>query len=245
MKPAKTRQILNAPLSWRDMPWGDYFRDALTQQLQPYLGKLYGFHMLKLGNLSAEINTENCSISHQVNVGSEGELLQVLANPMQLPFESKSIDACLLAHTLAWSQDPHRVLREVDRVLIDDGWMIISGFNPFSLLGMSKIVPGLMRKAPWSGRMFSQMRLLDWLGLLNYEVVFRTRFQVLPWHRQGGKLISAHLPALGCLNIVVARKRTFPLLPTRARKSLSASQIRQTVNATRQFRQADDQDSFL
>ncbi|MDU7867362.1 MAG: SAM-dependent methyltransferase, partial [Pantoea sp.] len=49
MKPAKTRQILNAPLSWRDMPWGDYFRDALTQQLQPYLGKLYGFHMLKLG----------------------------------------------------------------------------------------------------------------------------------------------------------------------------------------------------
>ncbi len=22
------------------MPWGDYFRDALTQQLQPYLGKL-------------------------------------------------------------------------------------------------------------------------------------------------------------------------------------------------------------
>lgn len=93
--------------------------------------------------------------------------------------------------------------------------------------------------------MFSQMRLLDWLGLLNYEVVYRTRFQVLPWHQQGGKLISAHLPALGCLNIVVARKRTFPLLPTRAKKSLSTSKIRQTVNATRQFRKAEDQDSAL
>lgn len=136
-------------------------------------------------------------------------------------------------------------LREVDRVLIDDGWMIISGFNPFSLLGVSKMVPGLNRKAPWSGRMFSQVRLVDWLGLLNYEVVYRTRFQVLPWHRQGGKLISAHLPALGCLNIVVARKRTFPLLPTRAKKSMSTSKIRQTVNATRQFRQAEDQDSVL
>lgn len=245
MKRAKTRQILTAPHSWRDMPWGDYFRDALTQQLQPYLGKLYGFHMLKLGNLSAEINTEHCAISHQVNVGSEGELLQVLAQPTQLPFESKSIDACLLAHTLAWSQDPHRVLREVDRVLIDDGWMIISGFNPFSLLGISKVLPGIQRKAPWSGRMFSQMRLLDWLSLLNYEVVFRTRFQVVPWHRQGGKVISAHLPALGCLNIVVARKRTFPLTPTRAKKAPSKAQLRPAVNATRQFRAAKDQDSTL
>ncbi|MBZ6388688.1 MULTISPECIES: methyltransferase domain-containing protein [Pantoea] len=245
MKRAKTRQILTAPHSWRDMPWGDYFRDALTQQLQPYLGKLYGFHMLKIGNLSAEINTEHCAISHQVNVGSEGELLQVLAQPTQLPFESKSIDACLLAHTLAWSQDPHRVLREVDRVLIDDGWMIISGFNPFSLLGVSKVLPGIQRKAPWSGRMFSQMRLLDWLSLLNYEVVFRTRFQVVPWHRQGGKVISAHLPALGCLNIVVARKRTFPLTPTKAKKALSNAQLRPAVNATRQFRAAKDQDSTL
>jgi len=243
MKPAKTRQILTAPHSWRDMPWGDYFRDALTQQLQPYLGKLYGFHMLKIGNLSAEINTEHCAISHQVNVGSEGELLQVLAQPSQLPFESKSVDAVLLAHTLAWSQDPHRVLREVDRVLIDDGWMIISGFNPFSLLGISKALPGIQRKAPWSSRMFSQMRLLDWLNLLNYEVMYRTRFQVVPWHRQGGKVISAHLPALGCLNIVIARKRTFPLTPTKAKKSLAKAQLRPAVNATRQFRAAKDQDS--
>ena len=243
MKPAKTRQILTAPRSWRDMPWGDYFRDALTQQLQPYLGKLYGFHMLKLGSLSAEINTSQCAISHQVNVGIEGDDLQVIANTTQLPFEAKSIDACLLAHTLSWSQDPHRVLREVDRVLIDDGWMIISGFNPFSLLGISKGIPGLHKRAPWSGRMFSQTRLLDWLSLLNYEVVYRTRFQVVPWHSQGGKVISAHLPALGCLNIVVARKRTFPLTPTKMKKSLNKAQLRQTVNATRQFREVKDQDS--
>ncbi len=56
-------------------------------------------------------------------------------------------------------------------------------------------------------------------------------------------MISAHLPALGCLNIVVARKRTFPLTPTKAKRSLSKTQVRQTVNATRQFRQAKDQDS--
>lgn len=243
MKPAFTKHILTEPQTWRDMPWGDYFRDALQQQLQPCLGKLYGFHLLKMGNLSAEIDTTHCAISHQVNVGSAGEQMQVIAQPTQLPFASKSVDACLLAHTLAWSQDPHHVLREVDRVLIDNGWMIISGFNPFSLLGIGKAIPAIQRKAPWSGRMFSQTRLLDWLSLLNYEVIYRTRFQVIPWHRQGDKNISTHLPALGCLNIVVARKRTFPLTPARAKKTLARTQLRPAVNATRQFRAARDQDS--
>jgi hypothetical protein len=56
-------------------------------------------------------------------------------------------------------------------------------------------------------------------------------------------VISAHLPALGCLNIVVARKRTFPLTPTKMKKSLSQSQLRQTVNVSRQFREVKDQDS--
>lgn len=62
---------------------------------------MYGFHLLKVGSLSAEIDTEQCAISHQVNVGLSGENMQVKADPMCLPFESKSVDACLLAHCLA------------------------------------------------------------------------------------------------------------------------------------------------
>ncbi|MXP56216.1 methyltransferase domain-containing protein [Pantoea sp. Mhis] len=197
------------PQSWQDMLWGNYFCDELTKQLQPYLGKLYGFHMLKIGNLSAEINTRHCSISHQVSVGNKGDKLQVIANEDQLPFESKSIDVCLLAHTLVWSEDPHSVLREVDRVLIDDGWIIISGFNPFSLLGISKVIIGLHRRAPWSGHMFSQIRLLDWLNLLNYEVIYRTCCRIIPWYRQEIKIINFSM--LGCINVVIARKRTLPL----------------------------------
>lgn len=50
------------------MPWGEYYRESLERQMKPWLAKLYGFHLLKIGNLSAEINTEACAISHQVNV---------------------------------------------------------------------------------------------------------------------------------------------------------------------------------
>lgn len=235
MKPAKTRQIRHVPESWSEIPCGAFYRDALSEQLRPSLSKLYGFHLLKIGNLSAEIDTQSCAISHQVNVGLGGESFQVRADPLSLPFESKSVDACLLAHTLAWSSDPHRVLREVDRVLIDDGWMIISGFNLFSVLGMGKLIPVLHRRIPWNSRMFTQMRLLDWLSLLNYEVMQRTSFQVLPWNRLGGKMITRHLPALGCLNVIVARKRTFPLTMNPAKKSAGTRQLH-AVGATNQYR---------
>ncbi|HBO38060.1 MAG TPA: SAM-dependent methyltransferase, partial [Pasteurellaceae bacterium] len=39
-------------------------------------------------------------------------------------------DACLLANTLNFSQDPHQLLREVHRVLNDDGYLFLSLFNP-------------------------------------------------------------------------------------------------------------------
>lgn len=240
MKPAKTRHIPDKPSSWREMSGGENYRDALTEHLKPCLAKLYGFHFLKVGQLSTEIDTDACPISHQVNVALQGNNLQVQADPLRLPFEAKSIDACLLAHTLAWSHDPHRLLREVDRVLIDDGWLILSSFNPISLLGIGKLIPGLHRRAPWNSRMFSQMRIIDWLSLLNYEVVQRNRFQVVPWSRHGGKVISNHLPALGCITILVARKRTFPLTINPAKRNAAKAPLRSAVGATRHYRQTQD-----
>lgn len=211
MKPARIPHTVTAPEHWSSMPWGEYYRETLEQQMKPWLAKLYGFHLLKIGNLSAEINTEACAISHQVNVSLAGNPMQVRADPLHLPFAEKSVDACLLAHTLPWCSDPHRLLREADRVLIDDGWMILTGFNPVSLMGLRKLVPVLRKGTPYNSRMFTLMRQLDWLALLNFEVLHYGRYQVLPWSRHGGKLLSTHLPALGCLQLIVARKRTIPL----------------------------------
>ena len=236
MKPARIPLGAAAPARWREMPRGEYYREALESQLRPWLAKLYGFHLLKIGNLSAEINTEACAISHQVNVSLRGEPMQVMADPLHLPFAEKSVDACLLAHTLGWSEDPHRLLREADRVLIDDGWLIITGFNPLSFIGLRKLVPVLRRRTPYNSRMFTMTRQLDWLALLNFEVLHQGRFQVLPWSRKGGTLLSTHLPALGCLQTIVARKRTVPLTLNPQRHSKAKAPLRQAVGATRQYR---------
>ncbi|QCR35223.1 methyltransferase domain-containing protein [Nissabacter sp. SGAir0207] len=227
---------LYLPRSWEEIPRGEAFRAALEQQLQPWWPKMYGYHLLKLGNLSAGIDSEKCPISHQVNVGLCGEGLQVLADPVQLPFAEKSVDACLIAHTLAYARDPHRILREVDRVLIDDGWLVMTNFNLFSLLGVGKLLPWVRHRQPMAAQMFTQMRLLDWLGLLNYEVMYHSRVHVLPWGRQGGKMLSAHLPALGCVGVMVARKRTLPLTPTAKRVGLRKPSLSRAVGAVKSYR---------
>ncbi|ELY3813918.1 class I SAM-dependent methyltransferase [Cronobacter sakazakii] len=236
MKPARTPATLSAPAHWDAFSWGDHYRATLERELQPWLGKMYGFHLLKIGNLSAEINTEACAISHQVNVALQGDALQVKCDPLHLPFAAKSVDACLLAHTLPWCPDPHRLLNEADRVLIDDGWLIMTGFNPVSLLGAAKLLPFARKRAPVNSRMFTMMRQMDWLSLLNFELLHYSRCQVLPWCRQGGKMLTRHLPALGCLQVMVARKRTIPLTINPLMKPRARTHLRPAVGATRQYR---------
>lgn len=234
MKPARSCKTLNAPYDWSQLPWGEYYRQTLEQQLSVWLGRLFGFHLLKIGNIAAGINTEECAISHQVNVTEQLTLAQVVASPLHLPFAAKSVDACLLLHSLAWCADPHRMLREADRVLIDDGWLIISGFNPFSIAGAGRMLPVLRRRPPYNSRMFSLTRQLDWLALLNFQVLHSACSHVLPWVRLGGKFPGAHLPALGCLQLIVARKRTIPLMPVpRARRSARVG-LRQVAGANHQ-----------
>lgn len=86
MKPARIPQTVAPPERWAELPWGEYYREALELQLKPWLAKMYGFHLLKIGNLSAEINTESCAISHQVSVSLNGSPVQVKADPLHLPF---------------------------------------------------------------------------------------------------------------------------------------------------------------
>ncbi|NHB95899.1 class I SAM-dependent methyltransferase [Photorhabdus stackebrandtii] len=238
MKSAHTTQNISPPASWSDLPWGEYYRAALEHQLQPWWQKIFGFHMLKVGNLSAEINSKECPIFNQINVGKEGKNMQVISDPYHLPFEEKSVDACLLSHVLAYSADPHRLLREVDRVMIDDGWLIISGFNSLSLLGLGKLVPGLWWHQPYCSRMFSLMRQLDWLSLLNYEVMYRGNFQVLPWRNEAG-FFNRHLPVFGCVSLIIARKRTLPLTLNQIKMTLLRPKLGSAVGVTKCYRKRD------
>ena len=88
-----------------------------------------------------------------------------------LPVASQTLDLLLLPHVLEFSAHPHQILREAERVLMPEGSLIISGFNPYSLWGLWRMLPYNDREYPWCGRFISLSRIKDWLALLGLEVV--------------------------------------------------------------------------
>src|ERR1019366_694210 len=64
-----------------------------------------------------------------------------------LPFDAASLDLVVLPHALELARDPHRTLREVERVLVPEGRVLIIGFNPASLWG-TRQRPRRVRRRP-------------------------------------------------------------------------------------------------
>jgi len=119
--------------------------------------------------------------------GAEGEGARVLVVPPPslrchfdaLPFDAASLDLVILPHALELARDPHLALREVERVLVPEGRVIIVGFNPASLWGTRQKLGRLRRRVsrssgelflPHAGEFVGYRRLRDWLRLLSFEV---------------------------------------------------------------------------
>lgn len=104
---------------------------------------------------------------------SKGRTKIVIAHDFaDLPFASQSLDLIVLPHVLEFAAEPHQVLREVERVLIPEGQVIICGFNPASLWGIKQSTGRLSGAhfLPQNAEFISLLRLKDWLKLLNMEV---------------------------------------------------------------------------
>jgi len=140
-----------------------------------------------------------------------------------LPFKSHSIDNVLLPHVLEFSTDPHQVLREVDRVLVADGTVVLCCFNPLSMWGLRRLF-SYQDTLPWQGHYFSQVRVKDWLRLLNFEVIDVKKIMFRPPVRTDKWLARFSImerwgkrfwPFFGGITVLVATKRTIPLTPVR------------------------------
>ncbi|WOH38254.1 methyltransferase domain-containing protein [Thalassotalea fonticola] len=225
MKPALAFDSPKKPKQWRDLPNGELIVQCIEQNLMPWWPRFFGYHLLKLGILSGAVNSEQSMIKHQVIVGEANANAQVVAEIDDLPFLEHSVDACLLTQSLEFAVDPHHILREADRVLIPNGHLIISGFNPISLAGLNQLIPFRRQELPWRGRFFTPMRVKDWLNLLGYEVIEDRRFLystlhsvINPenwWHKLWQKFAKNYLPSFGSVYLIIAKKRVHPLTPIR------------------------------
>lgn len=182
---------------------------ALEQlQLRAVLPELFGRHMLQVGNWGRgqRLLASSRMLHHAVLGNCEDSTSQARIELERLPLMTHSVDAVLLPHTLEFVVSPHRLLREVDRVLTPRGEVVVLGFNPWSAWGFRELLGVPHHAYPTGGRLRGIGRLCDWLSLLDFETTHVRRFSILmPW------LSRFRRTPLLAGYVVVARKRVVPM----------------------------------
>lgn len=141
------------------------------------LEDVFGFQLLQIGAWGENGGFfETARTQRKSTLASSREAdADICCKTSQLAIASDSVDAVLLPHTLEFESDPHAVLREVERILIGEGQLLILGFSPTGAwalrhrLSEEGFPPGL-------ARLISERRLRDWLALLSFEVTTSRRY---------------------------------------------------------------------
>lgn len=147
-------------------------------QLKAALTPLSGYQLMQLGQAVDVMNVPGVvdAFVRKATIGwSLGCSPDVLAAPHQLPLVSDSVDVLVAPHLLEFHDQPHDILREAHRVLRPEGHIVLSGFSPFSLLGLARPLNRLRPAAQRpTTRWLSATRVGDWLSLLGFELSANT-----------------------------------------------------------------------
>ena len=216
---------------WLTTPVGSYLLGWEQKQLDAIVADAFGFHALQLGIPVLDALRSNRMpyrwLADQQADTSAPLRCALVTDFAALPFAAASLDLLVLPHALECSADPHATLREVERVLVPDGRVVICGFNPTSLWTVRQGLGHLLRRIglrgrmgplylPASGESIGLWRLRDWLRLLSFDTA-QVRYgcyvppvRSVKWLTRWGfveRMGARWWPILGAAYVVVGVKR--------------------------------------
>jgi SAM-dependent methyltransferase len=217
---------------WLQTPAGQYVLQWEQAHLDVAVANLFGFHALQLGMPELDTLRANRMPHRWVVADAPGEAetqpitsaaaaVTLSCDFDALPFGNASLDLVVLPHSLELARDPHLALREVERVLVPEGRIVIVGFNPSSLWGVRQQLGRLWGSPPdlfmpGNQELMRYGRLRDWLRLLSFEVengrfgCYRPPLNSSTWLTRfawADRLGEHWWPVLGAVYFVVAVKR--------------------------------------
>ena len=200
---------------WFATPKGEYVLRWEQAQFDSAVEDVFGFNAVQVGLPQFDLLRQN-RIPLRTRVGLDAAS-DLVADSGALPLASGSVDLVALPHVLEFSAHPHRILREAARVLMPEGQIVISGFNPLSLWGLKGALGPGRREYPWCGRFIGLLRLKDWLQLLGFELnggrfgCYAPPFSQAKWLERSAFMEKAGdrwWPIAGGVYVVRAVKRT-------------------------------------
>ena len=216
--------------AWLSTPAGRALLAWEQARLDEAVANLFGYHAVQLGlpelaGLGANRMPHRWMAlsSAGLTLTGSGQGADLITDFSALPFPSHSLDLVVLPHTLDLGGNAHACLREVERVLVPEGRLVVCGFNPMSLWGWRQWCARRLRRwgrglqfLPTTGKCFAHWRLSDWLSLLSFEIettqfgMYRPPLQHLGWFQRFEWLEKAGQrcwPIFGAVYVVVAVKR--------------------------------------
>ncbi|MFN7086739.1 MAG: class I SAM-dependent methyltransferase [Burkholderiales bacterium] len=152
---------------WFATPLGRYLLVREQAYFDTAVADVFGYHALQLGLPELDfLRASRIAMRCRVDVAGG---VEIRADFRDLPIASNSVDLMVLPHVLEFSEHPHQILREVERVLLPEAHVVIACFNPWSLWGLRRIFH-FHSQYPWRGRFINLPRLKDWLALLGFEI---------------------------------------------------------------------------
>lgn len=223
-----TTELYRRLREWLMCPAGARLMAAEEALLQHCAEGLFGYYLVDLQGFGTDLRPlRECPVRHKLRLAAtaDGQGVDIGARAEQLPLRSDSIDAVVLHHSLDFSTDPHLVLREVERVLIAEGRLVVVGFNPLSLWGLWRLLLRHRGTVPWCGHFLSYRRVADWLSLLGFDIEYTDVAAFVPplpqrWERPFAgleRVARRYVPMLAGIYVIRAVKRVSTVTPIRLR----------------------------
>lgn len=238
---------------WLSTDPGHYALNWQQQQMNQWLSNVFGYHAIQIGMPHWDLLSNNRILHKWYTHGQDptatapNNAQLLVCEAEYLPFANESIDLLVLPHVLETSSDPHQVLREVQRVLVPEGQVVVSGFNPWSLWGARDRLPGLDYRLPIEPHyQIPPWRAADWLEVLSFEVTEEVTGCFSPlcleerWLQRWGfmdKLGARWWPMLGAVYAIKATKRVTNMTLVGmdwSKKAPAKTAARQTATANKQ-----------
>ncbi len=173
---------------------------------------------LQIGGLGWEDEFIDCSLYRNYvildykNVGT-GNALKVNAKAYKLPIQAESMDLVIVPHLLEFDAHRFKTMREIHRVLKPGGELVILSFNPISFYVRLQFLWDKKLGESWHAHFMSRARVLDWLKLLNFELLTTAEFGLDTFTITNGCFASLTGRLFSIAYGLKAVKRQYSLIP--------------------------------
>ncbi len=220
---------------WYESELGQAVLEQERKVLDQLLPSMFGYYLLQTGLGRPQQLTGSSTIGHKIFCGEavyhDAPMASIATRITDLAIQSESVDVALVHHSLDFDSNPHHTLREISRVVIPGGKLIVIGFNPWSVWGLMRFFHPGTTEIPWAGNFISPYRLSDWLSLLDYQVEgCESVFHGLPttrrrWVNSFGWLDvmgKRWWPQFGAVYTLVATKRVATMTQVKPKRKAAA-----------------------